>query len=159
MTQVQFWPSTRRGQPSPSGRGQGEGSDVTFTLAVFWTGASNSGNSLAALSNERNEVRVDLGEVRCLHRDGFLAPSPITAKEESTSDPSPCPLPVGEGSLCAHSYFCNTRIETLGFTRSSPRKSSRHDKNPRVSSTEIAEVTEKRKGLKYIFERREETAG
>src|SRR5258708_17767082 len=36
-----------------------------------------------------------------LAHEGFLAPSPMTAKEEATSDPtsdpSPCPLPVGEG--------------------------------------------------------------
>ncbi len=41
ITEMQFCPSTRRGQPSPTGRGQGEGSDVTFTLAVIGTGASN----------------------------------------------------------------------------------------------------------------------
>src|SRR5258708_4941816 len=35
-------PRAWRGQPSPTGRGQGEGSDVTFTSAVIGAGARSS---------------------------------------------------------------------------------------------------------------------
>jgi hypothetical protein len=82
---------TRLERPLPPGEGWGEGLLLSKHDPVEL--ASNSRNSVAALSSERNEVRVDLGEVdACIpdprqHRfahDGFLAPSPITAKEESS---------------------------------------------------------------------------
>jgi hypothetical protein len=58
-----FSPGKRCGEPSPSGRGQGEGLDVTFTSAVLGTGASNSRRSLAVLRT--NEVTSVLILAKC----------------------------------------------------------------------------------------------
>src|SRR6266446_3631329 len=84
-------------QPSPTGRGQGEGSDITFTSAVTGAGVRRLKDSPTLPPRIRtNEGVLLTGEVRRCTR-GPLAPSPITAEEKATSDPSPCPLPVGEG--------------------------------------------------------------
>src|SRR5258708_37117497 len=83
-------------QPSPTGRGQGEGSDVTFTSAVTGAGVRSSKTHQRSRPRIRtNEASLTWQVRRCTR--GSLAPSPITAEEEATSDPSPCPLPVGEG--------------------------------------------------------------
>src|ERR1700686_594986 len=44
---------------------------------------------------------------------GVLAPIPTTAKEDVTSDPSPCPLPEGEGSPRAHFQVPTRSFQTL----------------------------------------------
>src|ERR1700694_2865333 len=51
-----------------------------------------------------------------LRRSAFLTPSPMTAEEESTSDPSPCPLPEGEGSPPEHRFL---QIPTYNIRRRS----------------------------------------
>jgi hypothetical protein len=108
--------ASARRQPSSSGRGQGEGSDVTSSLAVVGVGAS-AGLRLTLLlvsQTGRTNVSVDPHD-SCISvlagvgsgnsvflrtrssAVGVLAPAPITAREEFASDPSPCPLPEGEG--------------------------------------------------------------
>src|ERR1700686_5678740 len=48
-----------------------------------------------------------------LGRSGVPAPVPTTAKEDVTSDPSPCPLPEGEGSPREQFQLPTRSIQTL----------------------------------------------
>ena len=59
---------------------------------------------------EKGEVRI---EVRVSRKSTFLAPAPITAEVGFTSDPSPCPLPEGEGLEFGRYEYV---IGTLGAT-------------------------------------------
>jgi hypothetical protein len=128
----------RRGEPSPSGRGQGEGSNVDSSSAVI--GLEGSAPSSVRFSGDMvtkcivapgrvaprpsfhpakrrfmpplptiaaAAVKCSIHEkrARAVGRARYLrtgmdssAPVPIAAKENVTFDPSPCPLPEGEGS-------------------------------------------------------------
>ena len=92
--------SAEGGEPSPSGRGQGEGSDVAFASAVIGAEARDADSRMASSARSTYLERASEVGVGLLRSVGSSsAPTPVTAKEEATSDPSPCPLPEGEGSL------------------------------------------------------------
>src|ERR1700719_1540185 len=90
----------RRGDPSPSGRGQGEGLDVDSSLPVIGLG----GSTLSSLRFSADKVAKCIVALRrvapvlSFHPDSS-APVPIAAKENVTFEPSPCPLPEGGGCL------------------------------------------------------------
>jgi hypothetical protein len=62
--------------------------------------AASAGRSLAAVKCsvlEKRSGAIGSRQLRA-NRMGFSAPVPIAAEENVTFDPSPCPLPEGEGS-------------------------------------------------------------
>jgi hypothetical protein len=73
--------ASTRPSPRPSPGGRGRSSSTTWPCPSFVE--SLAGSPFCALPGNRR----------------FRAPAPTAAKEEVTSDPSPCPLPEGEGSL------------------------------------------------------------
>ena len=102
----------------PSGRGQGEGLDVDSSLAVIGLGDStrSSGRFSADMVTKCIVALRRVAPVLSFHPDSS-APVPIAAKENVTFDPSPCPLPEGEGSPSLareSSNFTGCNVQTPG---------------------------------------------
>ncbi len=121
----------RRGQPSPSGRGQGEGSDVTLPQlllgpergmqiaidpllpSVNQTGRSNvrvdpmKPAPTPSRGIRQSQFRLTLAPIWCGR--GVLAPAPITAKEELRSTPHPALSRRERVLLSAYAFPLPTR--------------------------------------------------
>ncbi len=103
--------------------GQGEGSNVTFALTVMAVEARTADSQLRSIRpacptlKKRRAIRIER-DIRPVHQR-FSAPTPITAEVGATSDPSPCPLPEGEGSLPRLPPLRTPKLPAAGSRRAS----------------------------------------